>query len=233
MTTSIGILLLFALWSPLLVLAQLNNNVSKYSLPSLPYALSGLEPVLSADTVNAHYNVLHRGFAESLYNLTLQVQVAIIAQNLPKIIALLPQIEFNAGGYSNHNMYWENLAPINGSGGKFPNVSSALGEQIVEDWGSFENLTWYFGNRTVAIAGDGWGWLVWHKVNNRTQYAWTEHEDSIYTVPDVVPLLAIDIWEHSYFLDYQANRAEYMKSVWEIVNWQVVEKRFTAAKAQT
>ena len=205
------------------------STLVKYVLPKLAYEITGLEPVISRHVLDLHYNKHHLTYVNNLNAALDQLQEAMIKQDLSKIVALQQTIIFNGGSHINHSMYWENLAPIAGAGGKLPDPKSALGEQVIKDWGSFDKLIDYFTKRSTAIKGSGWGWLVLNKAIKKLEFLETHDQDTISMIPDMSPLLTIDVWEHSYYLDYKNLRAEYMKNIWKIVNWQTVEKRFEAS----
>ena len=204
-------------------------QLAKYVLPKLAYGLQELEPVISRQIVDIHYNKHHLTYVNNLNAAMEQLQEAIVRQDLPNIVNLQPTIIFNGGSHLNHSMYWENLAPIAGVGGKLPPSTSPLFAKVREDWGSFDQLIEYFTKRTTAIKGSGWGWLVLNKSIKKLEYVETHDQDTISMLPDLVPLLTIDVWEHAYYLDYKNARLDYMKNIWKIINWQIVEARFLAA----
>ena len=202
--------------------------MAKYVLPKLAYDLNALEPVLSKNIVDVHYNKHHLNYVNTLNTTMEQLQEAIAKNDLPKIVTLQPVIAFNGGSHINHSMYWENLAPMSGVGGKRPK-SGNFYEKIIQDWGSFDKLEEYFTKRTAGIKGSGWGWLVLDKITKRTMYMETHDQEAVEMIsPDKAPLLAVDIWEHAFYLDYKNVKMEYLKNVWKIINWEVVQKRFDA-----
>jgi len=148
------------------------------------------------------------------------------------ILRTLPEIEHNAGGNENHFLYWYNLAPISQGGGKLPIKGSPLYNQVIKDWGSFDNMIAYFKNKTAEIKGSGYGWLIWNPGNQRIEYFETHNQKTPYKYGNYIPLLTIDVWEHAYYLDYQNKRVSYLDGIWKIINWKRVEERFKAAKLQ-
>ncbi len=203
-------------------------QLTKYVLPQLKYGLHELEPVISRGIVDLHYNKHHLTYVNNLNAALEQLQDAMVKQDLPKIVSLQPTIIFNGGSHINHSMYWENLSPISAVGGKIPS-SGPFFAKVTEDWGSFDKLIDYFTKRTTAIKGSGWGWLVLNKSIKKLEYVETHDQDTISMLPDLAPLLTIDVWEHSYYLDYKNARLEYMKNIWKIVNWEIVAARYSAA----
>ncbi len=206
------------------------KQVVKYTLPKLPYDFAALQPVISAPLLELHYTKHHQNYVNTLNTAMEQLNEALEKNDLAKIVALQPVIAFNGGSHINHSMYWENLAPMATVGGKLPAAGSPFHERIVQEWGSFDKMIEYFNKRTAGIKGSGWGWLVVDKLTKRTMYMETHDQDAVEMVsPDKAPLLAIDIWEHAFYIDYKNVKAEYLKNVWKIVNWEVVQKRYEAA----
>lgn len=211
------------------MMAPRHLELKKYVLPDLPFPLDGLEPVISKATVDTHYNKHHRTYVDNLNRAVDQLKAALDSQDLPKIAALEPEVRFNGGSHLNHMMYWENLAPTSTVGGKLPEPRTPMYAQVKKDWGSFERLIAYITARSTAIKGSGWGWLVWNNVTLRLEFMETHDQDAVYIFPNVVPLLAIDVWEHAYYIDQKNARAEYLKNIWKVVNWVTVQKRLAAA----
>lgn len=204
--------------------------MSDYSLPKLPYDLSGLEPVLSKDLVDLHYNKHHKKYVDELNKAIGELKEALPKKDLVKILQLQTAIAFNGGGHINHCLYWENLSPVKEEGGKLPAEDSPFYKQIIHDWGSFDALKEYFSKKTAEIHGSGWGWLVFDKAVKKTAYEESSDQDNIMMLkPDKIPLLVIDIWEHAFYVDYKNVKMDYLKNIWKIVNWKVAQERFMKA----
>ena len=205
------------------------QSLTKFTLPKLAYGLAGLEPVISKDLLNLHYNKHHQTYITNLNAALEELNTALPKGDLNKIVKLQTSIAFNGGSNVNHSMYWENLAPVSGAGGKLPSSSSALHKQIMKDWGSFDSMIKVFNKKTADIKGSGWGWLVLDKTTKATQFMHTMNQDTVIAVdPDKVPLLTIDIWEHAFYLDYKNVKADYLKEIWKIINWETVQQRFSS-----
>lgn len=202
-------------------------NTGDYELPKLAYGLADLEPVISQQTMNLHYNKHHQTYITNLNAAMKQLNDAIPKKDLPTILALQLTIIFNGGGDLNHNLYWENLSPIKAVGGKLPAENSPLTKKVIEEWGSFDKLIQYFTDRSNAIKGSGWGWLVLNKSTNKLEFVETHDHGTISQLPDMVPLLVVDVWEHAYYLDYKNVRKDYLTNIWKIINWGVVETRYS------
>lgn len=201
----------------------------KFTLPPLPYALDALEPVISAEIMNLHYNKHHNAYVTNL-NVALEKYAKAEGDNdLPAMIALEPAIRFNGGGNINHSIFWTNLAPINNGGGTPP--AGPLADAIKAQFGSLDDFITQFNAATVGIQGSGWGWLGYNKVRNRLEIASCSNQDPLQSATGLIPLLGIDVWEHAYYLQYKNVRADYLKEIWKVVNWKNVAERYAAATA--
>jgi len=198
--------------------------VQQYKLPDLSYDFNALEPVISAEIMTLHYTKHHQAYVTNL-NAALEKNAEAEAKSdLAGSIALQPQIKFNGGGHINHSIFWTNLAP-KGSGGE---PDSLLAKAIDESFGSFDRFVETFNTKTVAIQGSGWGWLGYNKASKRLEISACANQDPLSAI-GLVPLLGIDVWEHAYYLQYKNVRADYVKAIWQIVNWKNVSERFAAA----
>jgi Fe-Mn family superoxide dismutase len=128
----------------------------------------------------------------------------------------------NGGGHANHSLFWQLLTP-NGTGAP----SGELAEAIDAKFGSFDEFKTKFENAGKTRFGSGWAWLV---VNNgELEVTSTANQDSP-LMDGQTPILGVDVWEHAYYLKYQNKRPDYLAAFWNVVNWEEVSKRFTAAK---
>ncbi len=196
-----------------------------YQLPSLPYDFNALEPVIAAEIMQLHYEKHHRAYVTNLNVALEKYRDAESRGDLAAMIALQPAIRFNGGGHVNHSIFWTNLIPPTAQG-KPP---AALMEAITAQFGSLEMFIENFSGQTVAIQGSGWGWLGMHPVSGKLQIVTCANQDPLST-QGLIPLLGIDVWEHAYYLQYKNVRADYVKNIWKIVNWENVGERFFEAK---
>lgn len=197
-----------------------------YSLMSLPYAYTALEPHIDAMTMEIHHSKHHQAYVNNL-NAALEKHPEL---NLPleKLLAdytLIPEdirmaVRNNGGGTYNHNLFWENLSPVS------QKPSEKLLKRIEKDFGSFDAFKEKFETAAKTRFGSGWAWLIVKK----------DHTLDVVSTPNQdVPLdqghiaLALDVWEHAYYLKYQNRRPDYISAFWNVVNWEVVEKRVNAA----
>jgi Fe-Mn family superoxide dismutase len=198
----------------------------QYKLPELPYELNALEPVISAEIMNLHYNKHHAGYVANLNKAMEQLADAEQKLDLSAEIALQSAIKFNGGGHLNHSIFWTNLAPIGKGGGGAP--EGALAKAINNDFGSVEKLIELMSAKAVAIQGSGWAWLGYNKANGHLEGVTCDNQDPL-TIKKLVPLLGIDVWEHAYYIQYKNVRADYVKAIWQIVNWKNVAERYAQA----
>lgn len=197
-----------------------------YALPPLPYALNALEPEISGQIMKLHYEKHHQTYVNNLNQALEKYAEAEKTLDLPAQIALEPAIRFNGGGHINHSIFWTNLAPKDQGGGEPP--QGPLSKALETQFGSLEKFIEEFNAKTVAIQGSGWGWLGYNKANNRLQICSCANQDPLST-QGLIPLLGIDVWEHAYYLDYKNVRADYLKNIWQVVNWRNVAERYEKA----
>lgn len=200
-----------------------------YKLPALPYDLNALEPIISAEIMNLHYNKHHKAYVDNLNKALEQYCDAECKGDLQQMIALQKAIKFNGGGHINHSIFWTNLAPQKNGGGGAPN--GKLAEAINKQWGSHDKFLEEFNNTTIGIQGSGWGWLGYCKITKNLEITTCENQDPLSTKGPLIPLLGIDVWEHAYYLQYKNVRADYVKAIWNVVNWKNVAERYAAASA--
>jgi superoxide dismutase, Fe-Mn family len=193
-----------------------DDTVAANVLPPLPYAQHALEPVISAGTIGLHYGRHHRGYVETLGRLLARSDLADLP--LSKLIVETAgrgdklEIFNNAAQAWNHSFYWHSLRP-NG-GGEPP---AALRRRIEASFGSLDACKQALATAAATQFGSGWVWLVVDAY--RLRVVKTANAETPLT-KGMRPLLAIDVWEHAYYLDYQNRRADYIKAVLdELINW--------------
>lgn len=197
-----------------------------YQLPQLPYALDALEPYINKDIMDLHYNKHHAAYVKNLNDALEKYAQAEAANDLATMIALDSAIKFNGGGHVNHSIFWTNLAPKGKGGGGQP--SGELAAAIKETFGSFDKFVEIFTAKAAAVQGSGWAWLAYNKPLNRIEIVTCANQDPCSTT-GTIPLLGIDVWEHAYYLQYKNVRPDYLKAIWNVINWKNVEERYNAA----
>jgi superoxide dismutase, Fe-Mn family len=198
-----------------------------FKLPPLPYDFNELEPVISSETLNIHYSKHHAGYVNNLNSFLEQYSEAEQKQDLSKMISLSYAIKFHGGGHVNHTLFWENLIGEKKGGGKLN--EGILSAAITKEFGSLDTFIQAFNAKAVAVQGSGWGWLGWDAAKKRLEIATTENHD-LPQIKGLTPLLCIDVWEHAYYLQYRNARGDFLKNIWKIVNWNMVENRLIAAQ---
>lgn len=201
--------------------------VQLYKLPELPYDFNALEPIISAEIMSLHYNKHHNAYVTNLNKALEQYADAEQKGDLAGAIALLPAIKFNGGGHLNHSIFWTNLAPKSNGGGQ---PQGALAAAIDATWGSFDRFVEALSAKTIAIQGSGWGWLGYNKGSKQLVIEACANQDPLNAI-GLIPLLGIDVWEHAYYLQYKNVRPDYVKAIWQIINWNNVAERYAAAIA--
>lgn len=202
------------------------SEQTSYQLPDLPYDFNALEPVISAEIMELHYTKHHKGYVTNLNAALEKYSQAESKNDIAQMIALESAVKFNGGGHINHSIFWTILAPMNQGGGGKP--GGDLAKMIDRDFGSFEAFQEKFNPITASIQGSGWGWLGYSKVEKKLSIAACANQDPLSTQA-LVPLFGVDVWEHAYYLQYKNVRPEYVKAIWQILNWKAIEDRFAKA----
>ncbi|MDP4106836.1 MAG: superoxide dismutase [Bacillota bacterium] len=200
-----------------------------FELPQLPYAYDALEPHIDKETMNIHHTKHHNTYVTNLNN-AIKGNAELEAKSVEELVANLDAVpeairtavRNNGGGHANHSLFWQLLSP---NGGGAP--SGELADAITKKFGSFESFKEEFNKAATTRFGSGWAWLV---VNNgELEVTSTANQDSPLS-EGKTPVLALDVWEHAYYLKYQNRRPEYITSFWNVVNWDEASKRYNAAK---
>lgn len=190
----------------------------KFELIQLPYATDALAPVISKETIEFHHGKHLQAYVNNLNNLIPGTEFE--NADLVTIVKKSDGGIFNdAGQVLNHNLYFLSFSP---KGGGKP--TGKLAEAINKEFGSFEAFQKEFVNAGTSLFGSGWVWLS--KDKNGKLVITKEANGSNPVVKDLVPILGFDVWEHSYYLDYQNRRADHLNALWQIVDWDTVGKRY-------
>jgi Fe-Mn family superoxide dismutase len=199
---------------------------TKVLLPDLGWNFGDLEPHISAEINEVHYTKHHQTYVNG-YNTTVeQLAEAKAKGEVKKSIELAKNLRFHGGGYTNHCLYWKNLAPQSQGGGEPPAADSELGKKIAEQYGSLDKLILLTNAKLAGIQGSGWAFIVKNKENGGELDVITTYNQDTVTEP-YVPLVAIDAWEHAYYLQHKNVKADHFKAIWNVINWKEAEKRYT------
>ena len=196
-----------------------------YELPALPYDFNALEPVISAQIMELHYTKHHKGYVTNLNAALEKYREAEVKNDIAAMVAMQGAIKFNGGGHINHSIFWDILAPVAKAEG---HPKGALAKAIERDFQTFDLFKEKLSAASVGIQGSGWGWLGYNKNLKRLEITTCANQDPLST-QGLIPLIGIDVWEHAYYLQYKNVRADYVKGIWQIFNWQHIEERFSKA----
>lgn len=197
-----------------------------FELPSLPYAYDALEPHIDARTMEIHHSKHHNAYTTNLNAAIAGTELE--GKSIEEILqncADKPAVRNNGGGFWNHNLFWEIMSP-NGGGTPTGELASA----IDATFGSFEAFKDEFSKAATTRFGSGWAWLC--VSNGKLEICSTPNQDNplMGVGCSGTPILAIDVWEHAYYLHYQNRRPDYINAFFNVVNWEVVAQKFAAAK---
>ena len=190
----------------------------KFNLPELPYAHNALEPVISEKTIAFHYGKHHLTYVNNLNGLVIGTEFE--TADLDTIVKKSEGAMYNnAAQIWNHNFYFLSLTPVKGT-----QPSEKLTLAINAAFGSFENFKDQFNKAAVSIFGSGWAWLI--KDSDGKLAIVKESNAGNPMTRGLTPLLTFDVWEHAYYIDFQNRRADYVGSLWDVVDWNVVSARY-------
>ena len=202
-----------------------------FEVPPLPYDYAALEPHIDEATMRVHHDKHHQAYVDNANKALEGTELADMSvEQVLTNLEVLPgdkqiAVRNNAGGHANHSLFWEIMGP--GGGGE---PSGALGDAIADLWGSFGDFKAAVNDNGVKRFGSGWTWLV-HDGTNLALYSTANQDSPI--LNDDVPILGIDVWEHSYYLKYQNRRPDYLEAWWNVVNWDAVSANYERALAET
>ncbi len=201
-----------------------------FQLPDLGYAYDALEPHIDARTMEIHHGKHHAGYTSKL-NAALEGHETLQARSADELLRnleSLPEdiqgaVRNNGGGYVNHALFWDIMTP---GGASAP--SGDLAAAIDSAFGSLDDFKAKLVGAAGGQFGSGWGWLVVDGDGSLACYS-TANQDSPF-MQGHTPILGVDVWEHAYYLNYQNRRPDYLKAFWNVVNWDRVAARYSAAK---
>ena len=200
---------------------------SGHVFPELGYAYNALEPYIDAQTMELHYSKHHKGYYNNFMAAAEGTEMlkTPMEQIFKSISKHSSTIRNNGGGFYNHSLFWENMTSAKND------IPAGLKTAIENDLGSVDAFKDTFGKAAKTRFGSGWAWLSVDK-KGKLFVSSTPNQDNP-LMDDVqekgTPLLCLDVWEHAYYLKYQNKRADYVDNFWNIVNWDVVNKRLMAA----
>ena len=200
-----------------------------FTLPQLPYAPDALEPHIDKTTMEIHHGKHHAAYVTNL-NKALESAPDLAGKSLEELLAdncaIVPEnirtaVRNNGGGHANHSIFWTIMAP--GAGGE---PSGELADAISSTFGSFAAFKEKFNAAATTRFGSGWAWLV--EGAGKLEIISLPNQDSP-IMEGKLPVMGLDVWEHAYYLKYHNLRADYIKALWNVVNWEFVSDRYAAA----
>ncbi len=223
--------LVFPALMAMVQVASAAGAVAPFSLPALPYAANALEPAIDAQTMEIHHGRHHRAYVDNL-NAKVADFPALATTPIEEVLATMSSydaaVRNNGGGHYNHALFWELMAPV----GKNGEPSTELVAAIDKAFGSLDGFKKAFSDAGAKQFGSGWAWLIIKDDGSLAVTSTANQDNPLMDVATIrgTPLLAVDVWEHAYYLQYQNKRADYLAQWWTVVNWKEVNKRFAAAK---
>lgn len=221
---------LFYYFTLLTLLYTIKQNIMKYTLAPLPYKFDALEPHIDAKTMEIHHDRHHQAYVDNLNKalessgISQELELEDIIKNISKYSAA---VRNNGGGHYNHSLFWEILSSS-------PKVEpeGKLKEEIINSFGSIDQLKADIKNLALGQFGSGWAWLL-VKHNGALAISSTPNQDNplmdINITTQGYPILGVDVWEHAYYLNYQNKRADYVDAFWKVLDWEAVEKNYESA----
>ena len=196
-----------------------------YVLPELGYNYNSLEPYIDSTTMYIHLNKHHAAYIKNLNEALKGTEAEKLSMNelLKDISKYSTVIRNNAGGHYNHSLFWANLTPKLNT-----QASPRLQKAILESFGSLDSLKTLLNKAAISQFGSGWAWLIVTPEKKLVVCATPNQDNPLMDMASVkgTPIIAIDVWEHAYYLKYQNKRADYLSSIWNILNWDEISKRY-------
>ncbi|MBR1716791.1 MAG: superoxide dismutase [Paludibacteraceae bacterium] len=193
-----------------------------FTLMALPYAPEALEPVISKETIEYHYGKHLQGYVDNLNKLVAGTEYE--GMPLEEIVVKAQGGIFNnAGQILNHNLYFTQFAPVSDLTNEGVNELTVM-KAIIRDFGSLEAFKAEFEQKGVTLFGSGWVWLAADK-DGKLVITQEPNAGNPLT-KGLKPLLTMDVWEHAYYIDYRNRRAAHLQALWQIINWNEIERRY-------
>lgn len=192
-----------------------------YTLPKLPYGYGDLAPYMSEEQLRIHHTKHHQAYVNGANTLLQRLDNARKENIDIDIKATLKELSWNIGGHVLHSLFWENLAPPGKGGGK---PGGVLGDSLEREFGSFERFKKEFTQAAISVEGSGWAALTYCMQTQRPLIMQIEkHNTNVYPMFRIV--MVLDVFEHAYYIDYKNDRAKFVETFWNIVNFDEVNRR--------
>ena len=200
-----------------------------YTQQPLPYAYNALEPAIDGTTMNIHYNKHAAGYTKNLADACLAEKVDTAVTSLELLLRGISKysakMRNNGGGHYNHEFFWQCMQPSPSE------PAGSLLPAIQRSFGSLEAMKNQFADAGKNRFGSGWAWLIMTPDRNLAIGSTPNQDNPLMDISELkgTPLLALDVWEHAYYLNYQNRRADYISNWWKLVNWNFVQQNFDKA----
>lgn len=199
---------------------------TKFTLKPLPYAYNFLEPYIDEETMILHHDKHEQAYVDNL-NKALSKYPELFSKTLEELLSntsslpsdIRQDVINNGGGVYNHDFFWTIMWPNQGS-----EPTGELAKSIKRDFGSFENFKKEFSSSALSRFGSGWAWLV-SDDKGKLSIISTANQDTPISL-GLKPIIAIDVWEHAYYLKYKNERSKYIENWWNVVNWGQANKNY-------
>jgi len=201
------------------------QNTSSFVFPALPYSYDALEPYIDKATMEVHYDkhfrVYYNNFVKAANENNLNGKT--LEEIFSNISKLPVAFRNHGGGFYNHSLFWEVMKP---NGGGVP--EGKLLDAINQSFGSYDTFVKEFEKAATTLFGSGWAWLA---VDESGKLFISQLPNQDNPLMDIAPkrgtpILALDVWEHAYYLKYQNKRADYVTNFWKVINWKNVSDRY-------
>ena len=204
--------------------SEIGFKDGNYVLPPLPYAYDALEPFIDEQTMRLHHDIHHAGYVRGANRALEKLRtIATGDGDRPYSKHWAREMAFHGSGHAMHVLFWNCMSPDGGGV-----AEGSLAKAIRLSFGSFEGFTELFRAVSGSVEGSGWGILGYEKLSGGLIVIQAEKHQNL-TVQGTLPLLAVDVWEHAYYLKYQNKRADYVKAFMKVINWDYVGARYATA----
>ncbi len=194
---------------------------NKFELPELTYGYGDLAPHISEQQLRLHHDKHHLAYVNGANTVLEKLEKGRREGAELDMKALLKELSFHLGGHELHSTFWWNMAPAGRGGGGLP--QNSLGEAISRDFGSFERFKKEFSQAAVSVEGSGWAALTYCDDIDRLAIMQVEKHNCNFP-PAYSVIMALDVWEHAYYLDYKNDRPKFVEAFWNIVHWEAINK---------
>jgi superoxide dismutase, Fe-Mn family len=211
------------------VITMLNIKVKDLKFPELPYHYDALEPYIDAMTMEIHHTKHHKAYFDKFMAAVKDTEHEDkeFGQVVSGVSSLSAGIRNNGGGFLNHDLFWK-IMKKNGGG----QPDGDLAKAINEFFGSFDKFKGTFSDAAANRFGSGWAWLLVDSSGALKVISTPNQDSPLMDIAEVkgTPILALDVWEHAYYLKYQNRRPEYINAFWNVVNWEEVDRLYKASR---